>query len=445
MALVASLCLALPLALAPQARGQRAAFEAIGAALRIPADAEAQPRTRAEVVAELAGLGPRAIAPLLAVYSGEALGPLLDTAAGDLDAWCAPPDELAGIAHDAIAEMPPAEVVTVFQRLLSRDPTQETRVSMLRTLGALGSERGLRLSLDIAVSFSAKERRYSSVRRSIEDAVAAILARGGAAARELETVVLGSADRDWPDDLLALVATSMVQAERPEGVQLLLELLGTAPALDRVLLESMVELDRRFPWRVYVDIRPQLQAQLYSKEPELRRAAAHGAGVLRDIDALDRLIELLEDDEATVRRAARSALAAMSGNRTLSGAEEWRAWFSRELKWWNSEGKLFRAELEAGDPARLAHAVRELLRRPLARDAVVDELTAAMARMPPDLIDATCEALVRMEANRAIPGLVDLMFEESDRSRAAAWKALCRLTGRELPSEPWVWEEYIHG
>ena len=52
---------------------------------------------------------------------------------------------------------------------------------------------------------------------------------------------------------------------------------------------------------------------------------------------------------------------------------------------------------------------------------------------------------VRPRARRAVPALVELLFEGDAEVRAAAWQALRALTGEELPAEPQLWETYAFG
>jgi HEAT repeat protein len=85
-----------------------------------------------------------------------------------------------------------------------------------------------------------------------------------------------------------------------------------------------------------------LRERLRDDDPEMRRAAALGAAQKEDTTHVPRLIELLDDPEATVSRAAYAALKSLSGKdfgppkdaSKAARAEAVAAWKA----WWKEKG-----------------------------------------------------------------------------------------------------------
>src|SRR5262249_7445944 len=74
-----------------------------------------------------------------------------------------------------------------------------------------------------------------------------------------------------------------------------------------------------------------LQGKLKDDDPEIRRAAVLACAMKDEKSFVPDLIELLDDPEPSVSRAAMAALRALT-NQHLSDADQWR-------KWWSSQSK----------------------------------------------------------------------------------------------------------
>ena len=168
-------------------------------------------------------------------------------------------------------------------------------------------------------------------------------------------------------------------------------------------------------------------------------------GRVRDAKAAPTLIARLGDADPEVVGAAQWALRESTGQTRPAAREQWDAWLEAERTWWRDEGKTHVANLAAGDTTRLSQTLRDALKHPLARQPVVDALLATIADLGPDAKVMACATLAELRALDAVPGLVELLFENDARVHAAAWNALRALTGEDLPAEPRLWEEYAFG
>ena len=142
-------------------------------------------RTRSDVVAELTRLGDQVIPDLFDVYTAAAFDELLGTdETFDLDRWWCSPDGFPGLALAALGELPPGPVVSHLT-LRTEDAALETRLAVVRVLGALGSAEGLDLLLAQAAELRGANLRYNSVRIPLEQSLVRIAQGDPAAVRAL--------------------------------------------------------------------------------------------------------------------------------------------------------------------------------------------------------------------------------------------------------------------
>jgi len=208
------------------------------------------------------------------------------------------------------------------------------------------------------------------------------------------------------------------------------------------VLEALTLLGERFPWRVGDEVAARLRPALGRGTPHVRAAVARSLGRIGDVSSLRGLVAELEESDPALTRAAQWALRTISGEKRISTPEDWQRWFEAESSWWQEHG---RGSLEAIDPAqpeRLSEALRELLDHPLARESTVDALSGAMAELDPAAKLVACGALARLGSRRAVPCLVECLYDPAEELRRTAWQALRSLTGEDLPPEPQLWETY---
>jgi HEAT repeat protein len=392
-------------------------------------------RTEKELVQELARLGADSVPALLDLVSGEGLEELLGPDQDEPVLVCSP-DRIGGLALEALSLLPPGSVLECVRRREQAEPSREARLAHARVIGALHSASGLETLFAIASAF-AKELCSPTVRTPLELALESILDRDPRAFHALEELL-----PKLEEESLALCAEALETVGRPEGASLLGKLLQRGGELELRALAALADLERRFPWRLHVDVRPQIRARLESADPKARRAAAIALGTVHDTEAFRPLIERLQDSDSEVAKAAEWALQRLSGTTAPKTPRQWNVWHQRELAWWSSEGERLRAELADPAPERSLAAVRELSQRRFGKDEIAADLGERVAGLTPELQKLTCDTLARMDSTHCVPELVELLFHEDGAVRSAAWRALQALTEERFPAEPRIWEAY---
>lgn len=422
--------------LAPGAASADASSEALRDVLLLR---EHDGRTRDDVLAEMVGLGPSAIPSLFGLYAGTKVSLFREDA---FERWWGRPDGYGELALDALCAMPPDPVLAHVLEAVSSDSTEaglDTRLAGLGVLGALGSARGLPGLLRIAETSGPRELGSPVVRSAFRGAIDGILRTDRLAVRALEKEVdqLGL-------PLATLLAETCGHSQEPDALRLLEGLAGRSPELDRAVAAGIAELTDRFPWRQLVTS-PELLRLARSEHPEVRAAAVLALASTGDAGVVPVLLAALEDPEGVVSRAARAALARVSGLGSSRTAEQWTTWFRTEVRWWTEHREEYELVFAGEDAALIARATRELGRHPIARGWLSERLALALARLEGPYRIGFVRTLEELDSRRAVPGLVDLLFDPDAATRSAAGDALRALTGQSLPSEPRIWERYVNG
>lgn len=386
------------------------------------------------LVRRLVALGPGAAPALFSLASGLGIEALLTDDAPE--AWMCSPDRVGELALAALADLPAVPVRIQLRVECSAHPSLEVRVAALDVLGRQGSAEGLDLYFEILAQGEA-ELDHRAMRTTACQALLTMLHRDGATANLLEKPLLSAS---IPAQLLVCEALS--DCNRGAAVRLITKLFGRDAELDLAALDGLASLGSQFPWRVGDDVATRLRAVLGREDARLRAAAAQALGKIRDPQAAPMLIGLLADADGATRRAAQWALRETSGETRITAAAAWHRWLEAELAWWREEGQDRLAALDPADPTRIAEAVRALLDHPFGRDQSADALASALATFDPAAQLVACDALARLGSRRAVPALIELLFEPGEELRTAAWTALRTLTGEDLPAEPQLWEAY---
>ena len=389
------------------------------------------------LVRRLTALGPGAAPTLFRLVTGEAIEELLGES--EAQAWLCPPENVGALALESLANLPEEPVRACLRAHASERPDRSVRVAALNVLGRQASSGGLALFFELLAE-SGDELEMRAVRAPASAALASILRADAQAARALEGRLLAA---PVPEQRLACEA--LAASGRAESCALLTKLIGRDAELDLAVLEALAQLTERYPWRTKEETLALLRATLEHGDARVRAAGARALGRVRDAKAAPTLIARLGDADPEVVGAAQWALRESTGQTRPAAREQWDAWLEAERTWWRDEGKTHVANLAAGDTTRLSQTLRDALKHPLARQPVVDALLATIADLGPDAKVMACATLAELRALDAVPGLVELLFENDARVHAAAWNALRALTGEDLPAEPRLWEEYAFG
>ena len=389
------------------------------------------------LVRRLTALGAGAAPALFGLVTGDSLAEFLGET--EADAWLCSPDRVGALALTTLAGLPEIPVRACLRAEASQHPELHVRVAALNVLGHQASAGGLTLFFELLAE-SGDELELRSVRAAAAKALGAILRADSQAGRALEGPLLAATLAQQ-----RLMCEALAASGRAEACPLLQKLIGRDPELDLTVLESLAELAERFPWRLSENTMALLRACLEHQDARLRAAGARALGRARDVTAAPALIAHIADTDADTARAALWALRAGTGNTRSTTGEEWQAWLESERVWWKRNGKAQVERLAQGDTTHLAQTARDALRHPLARRPVVEAMLAVLSALEPGAKSLACTTLAELGARHAVPVLVELLFEEDASVRNAAWNALRRLTGEELPAEPRLWEEYAFG
>lgn len=390
------------------------------------------------LVRRLVALGSGAGPALFALASGESIEALLVEEAPE--AWLCPPEKVSALALAALAELPGGPLREHMRARCAAEGTRELRATALDVLARQAKPEGLALWFELCQA-SGAELEQRSLREPAVTALTAMVRADAATVGVLEGMLSTA-----PLALQRVACDGLARAGRAEGLAVLGKLFGRDPELDLAALEAVAQLGERAPWALGEQASTRLRAALEeSRTPALRALAAQALGRTRDAQAVPNLIGCLEGADATLARAAQWSLREITGATRPRTARDWQHWLGVERAWWNGRGQACLAALDAEAPEGISSALRELLAHPLGRDRVAEKLCDALGSLEPAGKVLVCDALARLDARRAVPNLVELLFESDESVRTAAWKALRALTGADLPAEPRLWEDYAFG
>lgn len=396
-------------------------------------------RTQVELVAGLAALAPDAVPELYAL----ALGRNLDELTGEewvAEQWLCGPDEMPGLALQALTRVPVKVLNGHLELALASDPPEPERLVMLRLLAAQGSAEGLALALRIGAELGEFDLERPSVGTAVREALTAILLRDARAFPALERDVDA-----LPPVLAALVVEAVGDTGRAQGMRSLARLFGREAPASELVAEAMARLERARPWELQGRTLARCATWWDSQDPARRACMARLAGSVHALDAVPDLIEKLGDSDALVRRCAVDALQSMS-DRPL-GADEpaWAAWYARELAWEDARWDALLETLVSGAPGEANEALRELAQHPLYRHEAARVIADSLDEQGQLVALAACAELHRLGSRMALPGLVTALEGTQPKLRAAVWRALRGITGEEREISVASWRNWIEG
>ena len=164
---------------------------------------------------------------------------------------------------------------------------------------------------------------------------------------------------------------------------------------------------------------------------------------VHDLALLPGLIELLDDGDPRVQRAATKALETMAHLPSLGDAQAWNAWFSGEHGWWESEGERLCGELTSPRAGEASEALRVLSQHPLYRHEAAQRISDSLTKQSRSTSLSACSVLATLGSRAALPGLVRALEEGHAQLRSSAWQTLRALTGKELRLDGRTWREAV--
>lgn len=277
-----------------------------------------------------------------------------------------------------------------------------------------------------------------ALQRELEETMVVLLSRKPRAAEQL-----GGHLRGAGPGALAPVSIALGRTGGESSLSVLRDLLREHRDLGAVLLPQVRRVVRSLPARDHAELRSEVRRFLEDGDLQSMRAASVLAADLEDEEALPRLLQLLDFEGTPAHASALSALNRLAGQDLGRDPGQWRGWYAKELAWWDEQLPSVLAELNARSAPRVLPALGELARHPLFRRALTEEVTRALDYPDPRVREAALGTLVSL-GSRLAPECVLPLLEDEDRNVAdAAWTALRRMTGKDLPQDLDVWLEAL--
>jgi HEAT repeat protein len=243
------------------------------------------------------------------------------------------------------------------------------------------------------------------------------------------------ADGSLDPRLRSAAAAALGRAGRTEAIA---PLLGAAAAPERSVriaaIAALGELDDGSGTQVAT-----LARALEGDDRAERKAAAVALGRLGAAAGVEGLLPLLESDDPGLRADAHWALKEITGRPFGPEPATWRAYWAAERRRADEQLPLVLLELSSGEPALVVGAMREAAALTAGRDRVRVALRPLLAAEAPSVRAAACVALAELRDRSAVPRLVAMLDDPDAAVWEAAWRALRRITGKDLPPRAAAW------
>jgi hypothetical protein len=383
------------------------------------------------LVAHIVDLGPSAITPLLALACGDAHVP--EIVPGTTDGVVHPlAVELRGrTIEGSLARFTDDQFVPLAVKYADGDVALDVKLVIVRLLGARGAELGLPAvwaTLDDVDPICFES---ATVQQSIEPALAALLQR--------DPQGIEAAGKHCRRELLPSLARAAGGIRSIKSLAWLANQLGHDETFDLTLLEELGRAGGGGRLAIPEPALRRVRDALAQSHGERRRVAAATLGQLRDDAAFDDLVRTLGDDDVSLVAAAHGALEALVGRDLGPDADAWHDWRVQQDAWNNHMAPSIYRQLSDTDPAFASSAIAELLTHPFFRRDVATALAARLPESDGSLFATTCTALTSLASERGTTGLVEALDRENREERETARRALCALTGLDLPADRATW------
>ncbi len=414
-------------------------FTLLAAMALAPAFAAAEPTAKAQVREILASLEqPRASAADAArrlTKLGTAALPALVAehrrAAARRDVQAREADASVDVLERAIASHRVIFLERHLDEYVRSHEGTAARLDALHTLAVFGRRSSLALAIDLvdgvertAVGSRAVVSAWQAVLHTVFDDRASVTR-------------LLSAWRRVPQPLHA--PTAQVLAERGTRTELA-AVLTMVQRADEGIPELLRVLDDASP--VVLSKLPLIAALLEfrkHRERGVRLAVARLLGRSGRSDAFQPLVDLLDDDDGGVQRAAVASLRALTGASAGSSAESWKRWRMDEIAW-RKQSKVSLA-LHSDRPVEVARALREIGKHPFIGTKDLLSIVRLVDRGTDGVRVLACATLVRLNRASVAPDLVRHLNDGDGALRNAVWKALRALSGEDHPAQARAWSD----
>jgi HEAT repeat protein len=388
----------------------------------------AAPRSESEVRRRLFVLEAGELSGLLALGATgqlESAGGLLVLSPGERE-----------LVRECLASRPRRELVPLLEDVAARPAKPGDSVlrrEAQRLLGAVGMAEHARLLARVTAPGRETVLIAPALRAGFTDALAAILARDPAAIPQVPALF-----SEAPPALSSAIVEALARQPGESATRVLASLLGRSPGLDPLLLMRLAERGRA---RSSGDelVLDGVRRYLRQRDPALVAAAARACGRLGDDGAVESLIGLIESADERVRASAFEALHEISGLDHGRESARWASWYQAEMRWWDGDAEAELVRVERGRGVEFFRAARAVLEHRLYRARIAEAFTETLRSGGLSEARLACRALEQLGSPVAVRGLIECLEHPDAELRDAAWRALCAITGVELPPETDSW------
>lgn len=384
----------------------------------------------ARVRAELAELGADAVPEVLGLLTGARRGP---------DGFVPNAADRQLLAATLRAWSPRRVVAALTRAAVAPDATLSTQMLAIELLGSVRAEDSLDALREVHAALPPGARRHPRVQAPLADALVEVLTHQDRGFEALDRWLQRSPPTE---DLLTTVARALGRVPSTTSVRLLGRLLGRSGALDLVVLEALGTVPLPHAPSGASDAAALLRSHLAVRDPRVRRQTALSLGLRRDREAVEVLVDRLEDPDRRVRRAAHTALVRTAGVALPAETGEWIAWLDREETWRHEALPALALALEGDEPAAATAALRSFALHPVFRRELSELAAGALLHPRARVAVAACATLTKLADEAAYRPLVAALTDGREEVRAAAERALRTLTGLDLAGHA-AWSAWL--
>ncbi len=269
---------------------------------------------------------------------------------------------------------------------------------------------------------------------------------------EVEAAALAVARRDHRAlpvlaDLLRTAPTFVRRAfvravESLETVDAAIWLAQCADRARDVRGEAIARLGRlaeKLPHSAPEEARALIHDALGGFESDGVREAVIAAGRMEDGDAIPYLLAMLGEPNQGLRQDAVWSLQRITGLNLRDRKERWEDWYSRELAWWRDDADTAFAELESSQDSARICALLEISSRHSSRDRLSLSVVPLLQDPNTEVAKLAANTLRVLRSKVACGALIDAMEGEEPGLAREAWRALQRITRKDLPQNAAEW------
>ncbi|MDA1264990.1 MAG: HEAT repeat domain-containing protein [Planctomycetota bacterium] len=211
----------------------------------------------------------------------------------------------------------------------------------------------------------------------------------------------------------------------------LASLLRVKPAWDATVLLELGNVARHVDTPLDDSGARLVRMYLSSHNIEERKQAAITVGRLDDYEAVGDLIDLLADEDRSVRTNAYWALREITAMTINAEPRRWRNWFDDETGWWAEQAPDLLVYFRHQDSAEVCLAINECAKKRLFRRQLTPALLPMLRHREPTVVRATCSALFALRAADVAEEMILALDRPEPGVREHAHRMLLGLTGLE--------------